>query len=397
MSATPTVGPARSAPVPTETEILASLLLGLEAGAPPLPDSRGQSIRSALEAAMLPALSRSPCFVSFSGGRDSSAVLAVATTVARRHGLPEPVPAIMRYSDAPASDETSWQELVLEHLGLRNQEVVTLRHEQDLLGTIATRVLRRHGVRWPANAYMHEPLFERVQGGSLMTGVGGDELFQTRGSPFVLVAHRQQRPHWRDAVSLTYAALPRSVRAAVKRRRSQSVPWLTSDGQALVGRVVARDDVSWPHRYDTALRMWCRTRAFGSVQRLLPELGVHHQVMVVNPFLVSSVLAEFVRVGGATGFASRSAGMAELFHDVLPAAVLIRPTKASFDRPVWGPAARAFAGSWTGDGLDHRLVNADALRREWLAPQPSFSTAMLLHAAWLRTVGGGGQPTAANN
>ncbi|HEY2429742.1 MAG TPA: hypothetical protein VGI06_12480, partial [Acidimicrobiales bacterium] len=48
--------------------------------------------RAALEAAILDGLRRPPCIVAFSGGRDSSAVLAVAVDAARRHGLAPPVP-----------------------------------------------------------------------------------------------------------------------------------------------------------------------------------------------------------------------------------------------------------------------------------------------------------------
>ena len=56
--------------------------------------------RAAFEAAILPGLRRSPCLVSFSGGRDSSAVLATATAVARREGLPLPVPITHRFPSA---------------------------------------------------------------------------------------------------------------------------------------------------------------------------------------------------------------------------------------------------------------------------------------------------------
>ena len=51
---------------------------------------------AALEAAIMPALLRSPCLVSFSGGRDSSAVLAVAARLARGAGLADPIPITIR-------------------------------------------------------------------------------------------------------------------------------------------------------------------------------------------------------------------------------------------------------------------------------------------------------------
>src|SRR5690606_42164979 len=54
--------------------------------------------RAALEAVIGRALRRPPCYVSFSGGRDSSAVLSVATGVARRGGLADPVPLTGAYT-----------------------------------------------------------------------------------------------------------------------------------------------------------------------------------------------------------------------------------------------------------------------------------------------------------
>lgn len=71
-----------------------------------------------MEHAVLPAVSRPPCVVTFSGGRDSSLVLAVAANVARREGLPQPVPATINFKGIKTAEESSWQELVIRHLGL---------------------------------------------------------------------------------------------------------------------------------------------------------------------------------------------------------------------------------------------------------------------------------------
>ena len=59
-----------------------------------------------LEQTILAALLRPPCLVSFSGGRDSSGILAVATSLARREGLPLPIPATHRFPEADGTDET---------------------------------------------------------------------------------------------------------------------------------------------------------------------------------------------------------------------------------------------------------------------------------------------------
>lgn len=59
-------------------------------------------------------LGRPPCLLAFSGGRDSSALLAVAVSVAHREGLPLPIPLI--YPGVAGTDESSWQYMILDHL-----------------------------------------------------------------------------------------------------------------------------------------------------------------------------------------------------------------------------------------------------------------------------------------
>jgi hypothetical protein len=56
-----------------------------------------------LERAVVCALRRPPCLVSFSGGHDSSLVLAAAVRAAQRERLPAPVPVTWRVRDAPAA------------------------------------------------------------------------------------------------------------------------------------------------------------------------------------------------------------------------------------------------------------------------------------------------------
>ena len=44
-----------------------------------------------------------------------------------------------------------------------------------------------------------------------------------------------------------------------------------------------------------------------------------------------------------------------------------------------------FAREWDGTGSNPDLVDPDRLRDEWLSPEPSAQTALLLQAAWLAT------------
>ncbi|NAZ88647.1 asparagine synthase-related protein, partial [Kineococcus indalonis] len=165
------------------------------------------ALRAAVEAAVLPALRRPPCLVSFSGGRDSSVVLAVATAVARREGLADPVPYSHRFPAVPDAHETPWQELVVGALGLREWQRPQWSEEMDVLGPVARAVLLRDGVLPPFNGHLHEPVFAAARGGSVLTGIGGDELFApVERYPVVRVAARRTPLRWRRAPSLLFTA-----------------------------------------------------------------------------------------------------------------------------------------------------------------------------------------------
>ena len=76
----------------TPIELATNMVFEIDPGATGLPEITSETtVLSAVEDAVLPAVSRPPCVVTFSGGRDSSLVLAVATRVARREGLPDPI------------------------------------------------------------------------------------------------------------------------------------------------------------------------------------------------------------------------------------------------------------------------------------------------------------------
>lgn len=352
--------------------MLSNVLLGMDRPRESLPPAGG-GLRAAFDAVFCAALETSPCVVSFSGGRDSSAILALATDAARRHGLPEPVPVSMRFPGAPLTDETRWQQLVLDHLGLRG-EVVEL-DSLEVIGPAARSVLERHGVRWPGNAYMHVPVIEAARGGTVLTGVGGDEVFATQ-------SHRR-RPR---AVLLGLA--PARVRGEIWLRRSEppEFPWLTPPAHRRVARAMLVDEARWPHPWDRAMDHWVATRSFAAVDGALKLVAEGRDVTVVNPFLDRQVMAELRELGGATGFPGRTEAMRFVVGELLPEALLSRPTKASFKRPVWGEEVRAFARDWDGSGVDPADVDPERLRAEVLSPEPSFRAALLVQAAWLASV-----------
>lgn len=347
-------------------------MLGPDDGVSPLPPPRPEGLDGALETVLAEALSHPPCVVSFSGGRDSSAVLALAANVARRRGLDPPVPVTMRFAGVPASEETAWQQMVLEHIAVRDAEVLSLDEELDAFGPLATGFLRANGLRWPANAYMHLPVVELARGGTLLTGIGGDELFST-------TAPR------RSLRQLAIASLPRRAREELQlaRRAPAGYQWLTPHGSSAVRRALVREELRCPYRWDGALHHWYASRAFAALDGTIGLVARGREVEVVNPFLDRQVLAELAVVGGARGFRSRTEAMRLLCGALLPEAALSRPSKATFGGAAWGPRARAFVADWDGTGVDPASVDVVRLRAELGASEPDSRTMLLVQQAWL--------------
>ena len=362
----------RPVPVPTELEREANLLLGPDLPVEPLPDPAPGGVRAALDEVLAAALAQPPCVVSFSGGRDSSAVLALALDTARRHGLEPPVPVTMRFPRAPATDETRWQELVLRHLRAGPAEILSLTDELDALGPAATTFLRRHGLRWPGNIHMHAPVVALARGGTLLTGAGGDELLGSSSPP-------------RSLRSTAAATLPLAVRAQLRRRRHPAppYPWLQPRADAEVRLALARDEASWPYPWDEAVHHWYRSRAFAALDGVLRLLAHDAGANVVNPLLAPAVLAALAVTGGRSGFRTRAQGMHRLVGDLLPVELLQRETKAIMGGALWGPRMRGFVAAWDGTGVDPERVDVAALRATLSRPDPDFRTILLLQQAWL--------------
>jgi asparagine synthase (glutamine-hydrolysing) len=116
-----------------------------------------------------------------------------------------------------------------------------------------------------------------------------------------------------------------------------------------------------------------------SMRRLARDSGVEVAAPLLDPRFVGAL----ARTGGRGGWGSRTAAMRAIAGDLLPDRVLSRRSKAHFNRCFFGDEAHAFAERWSGKGVDEDLVDAEALRREWLSPVPDFRTALLLQAAWL--------------
>jgi asparagine synthase (glutamine-hydrolysing) len=245
--------------------------------------------------------------------------------------------------------------------------------------------MRKHGLLFPCNAHFHGPLLAAASTGSLLTGIGGDELFTTRPRAALVVAGTV-RPRPRDILRLGLALAPPFARSAVLRRRDRTnLPWLTESADRAVSSAWSRFAATEPLRWRAHLS-WCsRLRYLRLGARSLELLAADHDVLLVHPltdpgFLGSCAHRPLARV-------DRAATMEALFGGLLPPEVLGRSTKASFDGAFFGSHSRAFASAWDGTGADRAHVDADWLRGSWLSGAPVAQTFTQLQAAWLASSG----------
>lgn len=370
----------------TPLEACIGAVWGIDPFAPVLSEPDAATPRLAMEQALAGCLERPPCLVAFSGGRDSSTVLAVATRVARARGLELPIPATNRFPAASETDERKWQEQVVEHLGLSDWLRLEWTEELDMLGPYGVEVLRRHGPMMPFNAHFLEPLLDRAAGGSLLTGVGGDELIAPAVRSILsglLFAHR--RPRARQLKDLAIEAAPRPIRIEALARAVpiRSFDWLRPEVRGFIAGDYARDLAQWPVRWNRSVQMLWRCRHLQCIRSSLRALGAAHDVRVGSPFLEQGVLSTYARALGATGPVERGSALIDLVGDLLPEYVLRRKTKASFDDPFFNTHSRDFVRAWSGNGVDRQLVDEGALSAEWGSPDPSPNSYTLLQHAWL--------------
>jgi asparagine synthetase B (glutamine-hydrolysing) len=370
----------------TPLEISSGLVLPPARRAPGLPEIEpGTTPRTAFEAAIVPALRRSPCLVSFSGGRDSSAVLATTASIARREGLPLPVPITHRFPSAGGTQETEWQEQVIGHLGLEDWVRIDAAGDLDCVGPVATGVLRRHGLLWPCNAYFHEPIFEAAAGGAVVTGVGGDEAFSPSSWARALAVLRgRARPGPRNLAHTAFALSPGIVkRTAIRRWLPEICPWLRPAArrriEAFVASEAASEPLRWRRRYRELADSGYMEVSLGS----LAVLAAGHDVELAHPFHDRRFLAALAALPAAQRPATRSDAMTMLVGDLLPPALLNRSTKARFDEVFWTEHSRELVADWQGEGVDPELVDLDRLRAEWASPTPAAHTFTLLQWVWL--------------
>ena len=344
--------------------------------------------------ATLPALQRRPCLVAFSGGRDSSLVLAAACSAARRWGLPPPVPVTLCFR-SEASDEEPWQANVLRHLHIDDWQRLSLTHELDFLGAIAQGRLSTWGLRYPTNAHSMVPAMQEAQGGALLTGLGGDDVLGSWrwAAPSTLLPRRRA-----GAVSPTAVRAVRTFPPAVRRalltervrrqmsRQKRGYSWLTPKGRDVaVAALVDADDQ--PTAWAAFVAWAARRRHIRVTEQTMIELAARYDVAMPAPLLDRGFLSALAAAGHRRGFADRTAATGAVAAGHLPPELVSRRDKGLFHEVFWGPNARSYAQSWQGGGVDPSLVDPEALRSEWSSPCPDFRSTLLLHHCWLATHG----------
>jgi asparagine synthase (glutamine-hydrolysing) len=369
-------------------ELASGLVFGTAPRPAPTPEHPPEEPLEALEQALLPALERGPCFVSFSGGRDSSAVLAAAVSAARREGLPLPVPATNVFPDAPRSSETDWQELVVRHLGLDEWVRLELRHELDCVGPLASEILERHGLLWPFNAHFHAPLLQLARGGTLLTGVGGDELLGTsQWASAVAVLTGATRPRLRDVPRTVVAIAPYDVRRAVLRQRypvDTRLPWLTANANRELRRRSADDLAREPLRWSRRWQSWSERRETQIGLRSLELIAEDFGTRIEHPLTDLGFVSSVARRAAKSRLHDRTAVLRVVFSSILPGSVIERTSKSGFNSVFFGPESRSLVEKASDELTGLEPVDPTALRRAWADETPDAHSFLLLQAALVR-------------
>lgn len=371
---------------PTAQEVAFGWLFGQQPAGPVAATTRERA-RGRLEAVVRGALLRQPCFVAFSGGRDSSAVLAVALHVARRECLPEPTVWTHRFPSIVEAQEDDWQQLVIDHLRPRTWHIEDMTGTLDALGEEAIGLRRSFGPLWPPVAWTHLRLLAAAEGGSVLTGEGGDNVFDLKRMSLahnVVMRRGRVGPGvWRATAR---AVAPARLTETIARHLRDAPTWLQPSSRHEFAALSARDARA-PLRWDRATEGFLTTRSWAKGRQNLQRIADGRSVELVHPLADEPFVRRFAADGGWLGVRTRTAAMHLLFADLLPDALLRRSSKASFGGAVFGPQSRDFAHRWDGAGVDPALVDAGRLKAEWLSDRPSPMSLGLLQQAFVAEVG----------
>lgn len=376
--------PPRPRPL-TDLEVACNRVFGVREDPVLLPE-HPPPLAEAVDAVLLDALQHSPCLVSFSGGRDSSVLLCRAVHLARREGLPLPVPATLLFPGDPYAEETEWQELVIGHLGLSDWERLVMQPgELSILGPIAADFQRRHGPVWPANMHMQIPLARMARGGLVITGFDGDGLFGQW--PYEGVWRGLRRPSrelLRHKRHLLGMAAPAGVRRRLLRPLAEAqlawLPWLTAGALAEAARVFVTELAAEPAGWRRHVKWWLNRAVMGRVAWGYARIEDDTGARFCHPFVNPAVVAATAALG--TGVAARGRGhlLGLVADGTAPPGVLGRATKAHFSLPMMEGIDPVLA-----EQADNSCVDSVALLGAWSEPLLRWGTSALVVNGWLRS------------
>jgi hypothetical protein len=372
-------------------ELATALVYGSDPATPPLEvEGPLPSPRAVLEAILLEALEQPPCVVGFSGGRDSAALLALACHVARRHGIELPVAATNIFPGDVQAAESEWQELVIRHLDVTAWERLRFSAEMDVVGPVATPLLRQFGPTFPFNGHFGMPSVALARGGTYLTGIGGDELFEANElTRLAIVLTGGLRPRPADLRTGLLTVAPERLRVRHWRRLIPPEPWLRPE--------VSRRFLNDLATHLAAQRLWYseqvlqdvwRDRSRAALQQTLRAFAATVSAIIGHPFQDARFLRSVAAHMGRASWHGRGAAMRDLFGDVLPPEVVRRSTKATFDTIFFNEHSREFALAWDGRGIDTTLVDINRLRAAWRQPTVDPRSLSLLQSAWCFSRGG---------
>jgi asparagine synthase (glutamine-hydrolysing) len=131
------------------------------------------------------------------------------------------------------------------------------------------------------------------------------------------------------------------------------------------------------------MAVWRALRAIAIGTGALELLARDAGASISHPLLDRELWGAVAAAAPRTGFAGREDALRMVAGQSLPADVISRRTKASFDRVFFHDHARAFAREWAGQGVPEDAVDLAALSEHWSGDTADPHSLTLMQSAWV--------------